>query len=225
MKLRCIGLLVTLIMCASTARAGVVIGGTRLIYEGDKKEASLNVNNPERVPYLIQSWVEDGSGNVDSVPFVITPPLFRLDGEQRNILRVIYTGDDLPKDRESLFWLNVKSIPSAPKRDNTLQIAVKTRIKLIFRPNGLKSETPEDVTSQLQWKSQGKVLQVSNPTAYYMNFNSIMVNGVSVVDPTFVGPRSTAEFKLPSGGKPVGEVSWQIISDYGAIGKAHQTSL
>lgn len=34
-------------------RAGVVVGGTRLIYDGGKKESALNISNPDAMPYLI----------------------------------------------------------------------------------------------------------------------------------------------------------------------------
>lgn len=61
-------------------QAGVVVGGTRLIYDGGKKESALNINNPDAVPYLIQSWVDAQEGDSAKAPFIITPPLFRLDG-------------------------------------------------------------------------------------------------------------------------------------------------
>jgi P pilus assembly chaperone PapD len=57
-------------------------------------------------------------------PFIITPPLYRLDGGQKNIERIVMTGS-LPQEQESLFWLNIKAIPSASKQMNSLQIAVK----------------------------------------------------------------------------------------------------
>lgn len=37
---------------------------------------------------------------------------------------------DLPVDRESVFWLNVKEIPKKSAEENVLQIAVRSRIKL-----------------------------------------------------------------------------------------------
>lgn len=147
------------------AQAGVIVGGTRVIYDGAKKEMSLSVENPDKIEYLIQSWVENIEGNNSKAPFVITPPLFRLDSGQKNILRIVGTGN-LPADHESLFWLNIKSIPSVEKRDNTLQLAIKTRIKLIYRPEALKGVSPEEVTDKLVWKKQGNKLLVNNPTAY-----------------------------------------------------------
>lgn len=43
-----------LIFTMTSAQAGVIIGGTRIIYQGDKK-ISLNVKNPDKFLYLIQS--------------------------------------------------------------------------------------------------------------------------------------------------------------------------
>jgi P pilus assembly chaperone PapD len=208
-------------MCA--AQAGVIIGGTRLIYDGAKNEASLSIENPDKVEYLIQSWVESDENGKSNAPFVITPPLFRLDSTQKNILRVVNTGN-LPADRESLFWLNIKSIPSVERRDNTLQLAIKTRIKLIFRPQALKGVAPETVTDKLVWKKQGDQLMVRNPTAYYMNFSSVKINGTPVKSAQWVAPHSDATFSLPKGvsGK---ELHWTLIGDYGAAGKDHSAGI
>ena len=49
--------------------------------------------------------------------FVITPPLFAMQGKKENTLRIIdATNNQLPQDRESLFWMNVKAIPDVYKR-------------------------------------------------------------------------------------------------------------
>ena len=69
------------IIIFSTAQAGVVVGGTRVILTV-KKEASISVDNPDNEPYLIQSWLDNQQSGVDKIAFIITPPLFRLDGHQ-----------------------------------------------------------------------------------------------------------------------------------------------
>jgi P pilus assembly chaperone PapD len=218
-------LLIATLVSAAAAQAGVVVGGTRLIYDGAKKESSLSVSNPDNVPYLIQSWVETTGGGAEKAPFIVTPPLFRLDGGQQNVLRVVRAGGDLPSDKESLYWMNIKSIPSAQKEtnQNTLQIAVKTRIKLIYRPQGLKG-TPEEVTGKLSWQRSGNSLQVTNPTPFYMNFQEVKVAGKEVKEATYVAPGGTASFALPAGVSG-GSVSWKLISDYGGIGPAHTGTL
>ncbi len=175
----------SLLVMTTAAHAGVIIEGTRLIYQGDKKEASLGISNPDNLDYLVQSWVENVDAGRDKAPFLITPPLFRLDGRQDNVLRVVRTGGNLPADRESLYWLNIKSIPSTSPNEssNTLQIAIKTRIKLIYRPSGVSGK-PDEVADKLRWHKQGNNLVVSNPTPFYMNFQSITVGGKKVSNVT-----------------------------------------
>ncbi|WP_434641126.1 molecular chaperone [Klebsiella sp. I138] len=217
--------LVALLVSATSSYAGVVVGGTRLIYDGGKKESSLSVNNPDKAPYLIQVWVETVDGGAQKAPFMLTPPLFRLDGGQNNVLRVVRAGGNLPTDKESLYWINIKSIPSVEKETNknTLQIAVKTRIKLIYRPQGLGG-IPEESTEKLVWSRKGNQLQVTNPTPFYMNFQSVKIGGKDIPDITYVAPGTTANFPL-SAGMTGGAVSWKIISDFGGIGNEHHVSL
>ncbi|CAI1771959.1 molecular chaperone [Serratia fonticola] len=218
-------LLVATLASAGIAQAGVIVGGTRLIYDGGKKESSLSVNNPDKAPYLIQSWIETTTGGAEKAPFMVTPPLFRLDGGQENVLRVVRAGGNLPGDKESLYWMNIKSIPSVTKdtNQNTLQIAVKTRIKLIYRPEGLKG-VPEEQTEKLTWQRKGSSLQVTNPTPFYMNFQQVKVGGQEVKDVTYVAPLGTTSFALPAGTSG-NSVSWKIISDYGGIGNDHTKPL
>lgn len=199
---------------------GVTVGGTRLIYDGGKKEASLNVTNTDTSPYLIQSWAETQHGGAEKAPFIVTPPLFRLEGNQQNLLRIVRTGGNLPEDRESLYWLNIKSIPAGSKKDgaNTLQIAVKTRIKLLYRPQGMKG-VPEEVTDKLTWSQSGARLSVNNPTPFVMNFQQVKVGGQEIKDVTYVLPMSQATFTVPANVN--GVVSWKLISDYGGVGAEH----
>ncbi|WP_347115629.1 molecular chaperone [Leclercia sp. S52] len=215
----------SLLLMTTAAHAGVIIEGTRLIYQGDKKEASLGISNPDNLDYLVQSWVESADMARDKAPFLITPPLFRLDGKQDNVLRVVRTGGNLPTDRESLYWLNIKSIPSTNRDEssNTLQIAIKTRIKLIYRPTGMSGK-PDEVADKLRWHKQGNTLVVSNPTPFYMNFQSITLGGKKVNNVTWVAPDTDAHFAVP-GGISGNTVSWKIINDYGAVSHAWSASV
>ncbi len=199
---------------------GVTVGGTRLIYPGGKKETSISIKNSDSAPYLIQSWAETQKGGTDKAPFIITPPLFRLDGNQQNLLRVVFAGAPLPDDRESLYWLNIKSIPAGVPNagSNTLQIAVKTRIKLIYRPASLKG-LPDDEAEKLSWQQSGNTLTVTNPTPFYMNFHQVAVGGTPIKDITFVAPMSSAHFTVSP--RAEGKITWKIINDYGGVGEQH----
>ena len=221
--IRTTGLAVALLpLTFMTANAGVIIGGTRVIFEGAKKEATINITNPDNTPYLIQSWIDMQDGVSGKTPFIITPPLYRLDGGQKNLERIVMTGS-LPQEQESLFWLNIKAIPSASKQMNALQIAVKTRIKLIYRPDGLRASTPEDQANKLTWQQSGNAIQVNNPTPYVINFNEITLGGRKLDDVTYVLPGASARFLLPEGVSGH-SLTFKVINDYGSPGTAHQAS-
>ena len=218
-------LLSTLFLVAATAHAGVIINGTRLVYQGEKKESSLGIQNPDNTDYLVQSWVDTGSNNQAKAPFLITPPLFRLDAKEENVLRVVRTGGNLPEDRESLFWLNIKAIPSSKHVEgaNTLQIAINTRIKLLYRPSAVKGK-PDDVADKLEWRREGNDLVVNNPTPFFMNFQSVTLNGHKVEKATWAVPETETHFALPAntGGSTV---AYSIITDYGSISKTWSKSV
>ncbi|AJB70334.1 molecular chaperone [Enterobacter hormaechei] len=210
-------LLSTLLLVAASAHAGVIINGTRLVYQGDKKESSLGLSNPDTTDYLVQSWVDSGSKNPAKAPFLITPPLFRLDAKEDNVLRVVRTGGNLPEDRESLYWLNIKAIPSSKHVEgmNTLQIAINTRIKLLYHPSAVKGK-PDDVADQLEWRREGNDLVVNNPTPFYMNFQTVTLNGQKVTKATWAVPKTETHFALP-GNVGGSTVAYSIINDYGSV--------
>ncbi|MHA0998960.1 fimbrial biogenesis chaperone [Leclercia pneumoniae] len=212
-----------LLLYIASVNAGVNIGGTRVIYDGGKKEAALSVSNPDNVPYLIQSWLDNPDKTAGKVPFIITPPLYRLDRGQENVMRIVRAGN-LPDDKESMYWLNIKAIPAAEKKANSLQIAIKTRIKLIYRPVGLRDKGAENFANDLVWRIAGGQILVSNSSHYYINFNQITVAGKNVPEPTYVAPGASAAFALPAGVN-TGPVTFKLINDYGGVGAIHRAAI
>ena len=206
----------TLLGCCYSAQAGVVLGGTRVIYDEGKKEVPVDIENKGNVPYLIQNQSDD---------FLITPPLFRLDGDKKNALRIFKLEKPLPNDRESIFFLNVKSIPGGALDGNTLQIAIRNRLKLIYRPTILQKETPESQTNKLSWSISGNSLKLRNPTPYYQNFMFIKIDGkdIDLKNNNYASPFSEMVFDIS--GKRGKKVSWKIINDYGSIGPLHMSDL
>lgn len=208
-------LLLTACLFTLSANASITVGGTRLIYNGEENEASISVSNTkDSVPYLIQSWIELEENSTAKVPFIVTPPLFRLDGEHENTLRIIYTGEQaLPQDRESLFWLNVKSIPSMEKSDrNRLLIAVKTRLKLFYRPATLATDRANDAWKNLHYERSGDRIVISNPTPYYVSLFSLKSGSQSVEHPPMIAPFGKAY--VTAAGR---DVTWKAINDFGGV--------
>nr|WP_275985958.1 molecular chaperone [Enterobacter quasiroggenkampii] len=156
-------------------------------------------------------------------PFIVTPPLFRLDGGKENLMRIIMSGT-LPMDKESMYWLRVKAIPSAPREKNTLQIAVATSIKLIYRPEALKDINVEKESEKLSWRISGDKLEIKNPTPCFINFNQIIVSGKKLPNVTYAAPGTSTIFPLPAG-VTRGNLQFSVISDFGAVGSLHSLSL
>jgi P pilus assembly chaperone PapD len=209
------------------ANASVTVGGTRLVYDGSKKESSLTVENKDNVANLVQSWITPADASTPAKEaIIITPPLFRLNAGEKNVLRVVRSGLPMPEDHESMYWLNVKGIAATGDNQptNSMQIAINSRIKLIYRPASLKGTYPEDFTQKVIWKLEGNKLSVTNPTNYYMNFAVVKINGKDVPDATYVSPKSSATYPVPAGvnGR---SIEWRIYNDYGMAGATHKSTL
>ncbi len=231
--LRC-GVLAMLVgLVCSQAMAGVVITGTRLVYPAGQKEITVKLNNNGTRPALVQSWVD--SGDVDSsptsskAPFVLSPPVSRIDPSKGQSLRLMFTGAALPNTKESVFWLNVLEIPpkaEGPVDLNVLQMAFRSRIKIFYRPDGLQGK-PTDAIEQLQWKlikaDQGFALQAYNPTAYHVSqveLTLVAGNQRYTSEDGMVGPGESKSFAVPTlKAMPAAgaQVQFNAINDYGAL--------
>lgn len=196
--------------------AGVQIGRTRIIYDASKKEVALPLINKEKdLPWLIQSWIDTGDGKTRG-PFIITPPLFRLDPQKEQSLRITWSGKALPTDRESLFYMNIRTIPAMAKDEddkNVLRLIYKTRLKLFWRPKGLH-DTPIDTCKNLRFIRRDNQLLITNDGDYYSVFDSLKVGGKSVENIELVAPKSTTQSPLPDTVEG-SNVIWRCISDYG----------
>ncbi len=213
---------------SGSALANVIIGGTRVIYPESEKEVTVKLSNVGTVPVLIQSWLDNGNidakpDNID-VPFILSPPINRVEPNKGQTLRLSYTGTALPKDRESIFWLNVLEIPPTEKsaeKQNHLQVAFRSRIKVFFRPTGLTGDVITSAKS-LTWTSSSSGLQASNHSPYYITVPSAaVIHGSSkkTADGKMIAPFSSEvfgsgkEFTASAGDK----VNYEFINDWGAV--------
>lgn len=198
-----------------SSHAGVTLSGTRMVYDGKQKESSITVNNPDKTPYLIQSWITDSGKEQAATEFVITPPLFRLDGDRKNALRVVLTKDTLAQDRETLYWLNVKAIPASdPNAKDSLLISINSRIKLFYRPAALKDSDAENAYKEITFSVQGNQLTAKNPTPFYINLSELKVGNKKIDDVGVIAPFSTENWTVSSPVSP-NTVTWIAINDFG----------
>lgn len=222
-------LLFLLIAFTCKTYAGIVIGGTRVIYGSQKKEVSLSIHNSDSSPFLIQSWLDDNKINLtgnNSVPFIVTPPLFRLNSDATNSLRIVKTAN-LPNDRESVYWLNIKSIPTSnPDAENELNISVNNRIKLFYRPGNLNANDASIAYKKLTFTRSGNTIYAHNPTAYYVSLSELSVNGVKIYNPGMIDPHGKTSWVLPDKNTSTfNNVNWSAINDYGGTTKIEKQNL
>ncbi len=232
----CMALLLAL-FASATAQASVVIDSTRIVYPQNDKEVTLRLESKNHAPVLIQTWLD--SGDVHSTPaqatapFVITPPIVRMEPGKQQVLRLAYTGEALPSNQESLFWFNLLEVPSRSQgvpHDDQLQFAFRSRIKVFFRPENLPYRV-EAAPDKLQWchvtTAQGQALEVFNPTPYHVSFERIEVLAAGqrhVREPApsgtenMVVPGARNRFALPSAKTPLGAtatVEFLTLDDLG----------
>lgn len=229
-------LLPVLFFTSVVAHSEVVINGTRIIFEGRNKETVVQLKNNGKAPLLVQAWIDTGNpkSRPDEVrtPFVITPPVIRIDPAKGQALRILNNGEQLAQDKETLFWFNILEIPPKPKQrlaagENLMQLALRTRIKLFYRPEklGLSSlEAYKKIEFNLTSSSS---LKVRNNSPYFITFKNIefkqaknapVLASVEKFPERMVAPGG--ELVLPVVKKGTGSLAgvsifYAVINDYG----------
>lgn len=165
------------------AMAEVVINGTRIVFNAKDKESVVQLKNNGKNPYLLQVWIDDGDpkskpGEV-KVPFIITPPVIRIDPGKGQAVRIISTNPALPQDRETLFWFNMLEVPPKPTEmiksgSNLLQLAFRTRIKLFYRPANLQ-QGPLEAYKNLKITLKNNSLNIVNNSPYFITLSKLEV--------------------------------------------------
>ncbi|ELF96797.1 fimbrial chaperone [Escherichia coli] len=206
----------------SQSMAAFVLNGTRFIYEEGKKNISFTVTNEADKTYGGQVWI-DNTDQGDGIHMIPQPPFFKIGAKQKQIIRIINTDSSLPKDRESLFWLNVQEIPPKPEKNDTegnmLAIAMNTRVKLIYRPSSVK-DGRKDAEKQLKLEQRGSETWLKNPTPYYMAIVNVKHDGknISLSNNVMKEIAQLKPFSDVSLGKKVsGKVSVDAVNDWGGV--------
>ncbi|AOX62912.1 molecular chaperone [Stenotrophomonas sp. LM091] len=209
------------------AHAAVTLQGTRIVHDASKgRDVTVQASNRGELPAMVQVWIDNGDSQARPehvrTPFRLTPAEPRLlQAHQGQAFRVTYAprpGEaPLPTDRESLFYFNLLDIPPKPKDAagrNLLQFAVRTRVKLFHRPEGLQGAA-RDAAAALQWSADGDALQVRNPSAYHVTLSTLTLADGRKLDVDMIAPGTEVRLPLPQGTTMPATVSFQWLDDYG----------
>ncbi|MBA0328023.1 MULTISPECIES: fimbrial biogenesis chaperone [Stenotrophomonas] len=204
-----VGAVLTVVPVAAWAQ--VAMDGTRVVFPASSKEVAVALTNASEVPVLVQAWIGDEDAEqapeASSAPFLVGPPLLRLEPGQKNQLRVLQLREKAPTDdREHLYWLNVMAVPpkSGQSGENELNVMVRSRYKVLYRPAGLPKppvDRTEGITFTLQGDGERRALKVTNATPFYFNLGRITLgdtgNEVELDNPA-VPPRQAVDIAVPA---------------------------
>ncbi len=200
----------------------------RLTYIAGDKSISISLRNTSTFPYLIQTnmqWLDEKTGiNIlnknEKIPFIVTPPLHKLNGDEYYSWRVMFTGktQSLPSDRESVFLVQLKAIPSTERQsEQSLQFTVTRSLlfKVYYRPEHLKSITLEEVTEKLSFQREKNTLIVRNNSPIYATFDNLSINGHRFDEEVlFLSVPPFSEQRFHYSNLPSGSISWALLDEY-----------
>ncbi|WP_329892174.1 fimbrial biogenesis chaperone [Stenotrophomonas sp. SMYL11] len=212
---------------ALPASAAVTLQGTRIVHDAAKgRDVTVRATNSGEKAAMVQVWIDDGDSHARPetvrTPFRLTPADPRLlQAHQGQAYRVTYaprpSEAPLPTDRESVFYFNMLDIPPKPADaagKNLLQFAVRTRVKLFHRPAGLPGNA-RDAAGQLQWRAQGSMLQVTNPSAYHVTLSTLTLADGRKVEGSMIAPGAEMKLPLPTAAAMPSSLTFQWLDDYG----------
>lgn len=175
-------------MMFNVSFAQLAFDRTRVIFDHSKTNSVSVIveNGSPNMPYLAQTWIEDGNGNKIEEPLVSLPMLQRLNPKQEKQIKISLVGntDSLPKDRESLLQFSVLGLPPTDTDGQSkLNILVRSNLKLFYRPKGLPQYAENAIFEELKVQQQGNSLLLDNPTPYHIVIYAFSAKkGVKLID-------------------------------------------
>lgn len=223
-------LAVALMLGGIGAQAAVSLSGTRLVFDGNFREVSIEATNRSGYEVLLQAWLSDAQdidgGASSDLPFVVSPHLWHLQAHGRQALRIMYEGVGMPLGQESLLHLYVMEIPRRIEGENQLSIAIRQRINVFYRPQGLPGD-PAHTAEALSWSLTlddlgAPALDVHNPTVYHASLQDVQLEGAAgthfVSDYQLLPPGITRSLPLVGVQFKAGNwhrLSFKALTDYG----------
>ncbi|RBQ33683.1 fimbria/pilus periplasmic chaperone [Rahnella variigena] len=214
-------LITALTLFASAAgHAALSVDQSRYVFEGDKDAISIVVENAAKKTYGGQTWIENIRESDTRPSFVVTPPFFKVAGEGKQVLRVIKALEQMPENKESIYWINLQEIPPANK-DGGLSIALRTKVKLLYRPASLM-EGRKGAESSMTLKVTKSGTTLENTTPYIFAIAEIL-DGKD--KPLVLNEKAHTTLAMFTPGDvlalPTGSSATQVVSvdDLGHLGK------
>ncbi|UVZ93284.1 fimbrial biogenesis chaperone [Enterobacter hormaechei] len=197
------------------------------------KEVTFSVINTGDQPALIQLWIDNDQIHERpekiNTPFVILPPIFKVgSNETRTVLvKRIDSSEGVTPNSELLYWLNVLEIPpKVTKFDNRneMQMAIRTRVKLFFRPSLAEDYTTdqsiEKLTYEIITRNGDKLLRLLNKSPIHVTLLKVRTDSGIIYDSLqndgLINPFSFIDISLKND-ETINSFEIYWVDDFGVI--------
>lgn len=219
-------LLIVYFISAFSFADGISANSTRYIYPEGAHDITARINNESATAAFVQYWLDPGDSdalpaNLPVTPFELTPPVSRINPGAIQHLRIrLMDKSSMPSDRESLWWLNVLDIPpvsktASPEAKDSIQLAVRSRFKVFYRPAGLSDRNA--ATQQVTFQSGSHSIRVNNNSPYHITITEItLADKKQILHKSFMlTPKSRSEISVKRAVKRGDHLIVSNINDYG----------
>lgn len=203
------GLMSTSVM----ASGGVQLDRTRVLMFDGKTKANYGVINNNKTPVLASSTITEIDGK-PATKLAVSPSIFQIKPGKSHHGSIVLL-ESLPQDRETAFWLVVKTVGVSTGKNSeqsTLQMAIGQRIKVFYRPKGINEDTVI-AADKLKWSLTNKGVKVENASKLVMSIADIKLGDKVFEVSDMVLPMSSKEWaiNLPKNGS----LTFSYMDEYG----------
>lgn len=219
-------LLIVYFISAFSFADGISANSTRYIYPEGAHDITARIDNKSATAAFVQYWLDPGDSDalpakLPVTPFELTPPVSRINpGVVQNLRIRLMDKSSMPSDRESLWWLNVLDIPpisktASPEAKDSIQLAIRSRFKVFYRPAGLSDRNT--ATQQVTFQSGSHSIRVNNNSPYHITITEItLADKKQILHKSFMlTPKSRSEITVKRAVKRGDHLTVSNINDYG----------
>jgi len=177
---------VTLWVGCGAASAQLLLSESRLVYPVGARQVEMTITNDGQRLITAQAWVDadeiQARPEDTQAPFLVSPPVSKIQPGKSQTLRISYTGAPTTGDRETLYYLNILDIASPPEKNagaNYMRMNVRSRFKVFYRPAGLAGD-PVAAAKALVWKiGEGVVPHLPGTSAHSQQTLELIAENLS----------------------------------------------
>ena len=207
--------------------SAVVMTGTRVIYNESNKEKTIQFTNVGDKPFVVDISISDEQNakieQNKNEKFMAIPPIFKIEPQAGQIIKLIKMTDNLPQDIESVFYFNFSQIPGTTEEQssqNQLTLLFNSQVKIFYRPKSIESQT-FSLEKLIISKEKNKI-KIENQSPFHIvikEANLISDSSKTVlIKSTMIPPKSTQFWGNNLNNKNYidEKIELDVINDYGS---------